>query len=181
MGQGGVIPIQCNYFPSEYFLQIKLTGMQGDVMKESMNVAKTLAWNLTNKDVQKKLSSAFDETKNQGIHVHCPEGSVSKDGPSAGAAITIAIYSLLNNKKIKRTIAITGEITLNGDITKIGGIELKITGGIRAGIKTFLYPTSNQKEIDECIEKYESLIKEKNIEFIAVSRIEDAINFVYQD
>jgi len=180
-GKGGITTIESSFFPTSTFLELSLTGMQGDVMKESMNVAKTLAWNLTNKDIQKKLSKTFDETKNQGIHVHCPEGSVSKDGPSAGAAITIAIYSLLNNKKIKRTIAITGEITLNGDITKIGGIELKITGGIRAGIKTFLYPTSNQKEVDECIEKYESLIKEKTIEFIAVNRIEDAIKFVYQD
>ena len=180
-GKGGITSIECSFFPTSTFLELKLTGMQGDVMKESMNVAKTLAWNLTDINVQKLLAVQFNETKNQGIHVHCPEGAVSKDGPSAGAAITIAIYSVLNQKKIKRRVAITGEITLNGDITKIGGLELKIIGGMRAGIKTFIYPTSNQKEVDECITKYEDLFEDKQLEFIPVSRIENAMKFVYEE
>ena len=146
LGMGGIIPIQSLFFPSSTFLDLKLTGLQGDVMKESMSVAKTLAWNLTNDEIKKKWLSYFESTKCQGLHIHCPEGSISKDGPSAGAAITTAIYSLLNNKKIKNDIAITGEISLNGEIMPIGGLETKITGGIKAGIKTFLYPDSNHKD-----------------------------------
>ena len=74
--------------------------MQGDIMKESMNVALTLAWNLTSIE-NKAMINDFYEDNNPGLHIHCPEGAVPKDGPSAGAAITCVIYSLLNNKKIK--------------------------------------------------------------------------------
>ena len=86
-------------------------------------------------------------TKCQGLHIHCPEGSISKDGPSAGTAITTAIYSLLNKKLIRNDIAITGEISLSGEVTAIGGLSIKINSGIRAGIKTFLYPQEKQTVI----------------------------------
>ena len=128
-GMGGIIPIECFFVPSSNFLDLKLTGLQGDVMKESMNVAKTLAWKLTPQKTKTKLLKDFEKTKLQGIHIHCPEGSIPKDGPSAGTAITIAIYSLLNKKKIKNDIAITGEINLQGKVTIIGGLHLKILGG----------------------------------------------------
>lgn len=95
MGQGGIIPIQVKFLPSGRFLDLKLTGMQGDVMKESMNVALTLAWSLTPTEIQKSLA---DKYKDSGIHIHCPEGSVPKDGPSAGTAITIVLYSLFNQR-----------------------------------------------------------------------------------
>jgi len=160
LGKGGIIPIQAFYFPTNSFLELKLTGLQGDVMQESMNVAKTLAWNLTTNTMKKKLITQFNNTKCQGLHVHCPEGSISKDGPSAGAAITVAIYSLLNNNKIPNDIAITGEITLDGNITAIGGLYEKISGGIRAGIKTFIIPGENKRDYDEVIKKYQS----KNID-----------------
>ena len=94
-GMGGVIPIQAFHFPSEKLFELKLTGMQGDVMKESMNVAKTLAWNLTSS----KNKNPIYKNKEKGLHIHCPEGAVPKDGPSAGTAITVAIYSLINKKK----------------------------------------------------------------------------------
>ena len=100
LGKGGVIPIQAHWRPSDKFLNLHLTGMQGDVMKESMNVALTLAWSLTNISVQKEIREEHFKNNNlNGIHIHCPEGSVPKDGPSAGTAITIAIYSLINKKK----------------------------------------------------------------------------------
>ena len=140
LGMGGIIPIECFYWPSNTFLDLKLTGLQGDVMKESMNVAKTLSWKHTKTSTQSKLITEFEKTKLQGIHIHCPEGGVPKDGPSAGTAITIALYSMFNNKKIKKDFAITGEINLQGRVSAIGGLELKILGGIRAGIKTFIYP-----------------------------------------
>ena len=180
LGMGGIIPIECFYWPSNNFMDLKLTGMQGDVMKESMNVAKTLAWKLTKKTTQKKLTQNFEKTKLQGIHIHCPEGSVPKDGPSAGTAITIAIFSLFNNKKIKNNIAITGEINLQGRVSAIGGLELKILGGIRAGIKTFIYPFDNKKDYDTIIDKY----KDKNIipsdiRFVDVMNIKQVLDIVF--
>jgi ATP-dependent Lon protease len=93
LGRGGIIPIQTMFYPSSTFLELRLTGLQGDVMKESMNVAKSLAWNITPLEKKKELLKNFEETKCQGLHIHCPEGAVSKDGPSAGTAITVAIYS----------------------------------------------------------------------------------------
>ena len=139
IGQGGIIPIEVDYYPCGTCLELRLTGMQGDVMKESMNVAKTLAWSFLKEKQMVRLHRTFNRTKNQGIHVHCPEGAVPKDGPSAGAAITVAIYSRLVNKPIRNDVAMTGEIDLKGCITAIGGLDLKILGGIQAGINTFLF------------------------------------------
>jgi ATP-dependent Lon protease len=180
LGKGGIISIETSFFPSSTFLELKLTGMQGDVMKESMNVAKTLAWSLTPSDRQKALIKQFDETQNQGIHIHCPEGAVSKDGPSAGAAITIAIYSLLNDVEINNKCAITGEITLQGNITAIGGLDSKIVGGIRAGVEKFLYPLSNKPDFEEYIAKYSEATKDKKIVFMAVSSIEEALTEILE-
>jgi len=176
MGMGGIIPIECNFLPSNNFMDLKLTGLQGDVMKESMSVAKSLAWNLTNDNIKKEWLTYFETTKCQGLHIHCPEGSISKDGPSAGAAITTAIYSLLNKKKIKNTIAITGEINLNGDILPIGGLDTKINGGIKAGVITFLYPTSNHKDFIDWKKKNVHI---KDITFIEISNIKDIFQHVF--
>ena len=176
MGRGGIIPIQVSFFPSNTFMELKLTGMQGDVMKESMNVSKTMAWNLTPREVQERLIKYFDATKNQGIHIHCPEGAVPKDGPSAGTAITIAIYSLLNEKKIRNDFAITGEINLQGNVTIIGGLDLKILGGINAGIKKFLFPTENLFDFNLFMEKYKNNKILENIEFLDVNHVNDALS-----
>jgi ATP-dependent Lon protease len=93
-----------------------------------------------------------------GIHIHCPDGATPKDGPSAGAALTIALYSLLTGRKIKHDIAMTGEINLEGKITAIGGLEEKLEGAKRAGVKLVLYPKENQKHIDKIRERNVSLI-----------------------
>jgi ATP-dependent Lon protease len=181
LGKGGIIPIEAVYFPSTSFLDLKLTGLQGDVMKESMNVAKTLAWKLTSTECKTALIKQFETTKCQGIHVHCPEGAVSKDGPSAGTAITIAIYSLLNNLRIKNTVAITGEISLQGSVTAIGGLEHKIVGGIKAGVKTFIYPQTNKRDYDEFTKKYSGLAGLDEIQFISVSTIEEVMAMVFEE
>ena len=178
-GKGGVIPIQANWRPSEKFLYLHLTGMQGDVMKESMNVALTLAWNLTSTERRDEILSEQNYSVN-GIHIHCPEGATPKDGPSAGTAITTTIYSLLNNKKIKYNIAITGEITLDGKVTEIVGLDLKFLGGIKAGVKEFLYPKENQKDYDSFIEKYKDDELTKGIKFHSVETIEDVFGFVFE-
>jgi len=179
MGRGGIIPIQSIFFPSSTFLELKLTGLQGDVMKESMNVAKTLAWKLTPDEIKTKLIAKIESTKCQGLHVHCPEGAVAKDGPSAGAAITCAMYSVFNNLLIKNDVAITGEINLNGEITAIGGLPIKISGGIRAGITTLLYPKSNNRDFLEWkkINKDNSLYDK--IQFVEVSTIEEVFKYVF--
>ncbi len=179
-GKGGIIPIETKYYASNTLLDLKLTGSQGDVMKESMNVSKTLAWNLTTDTEKKKLIKNFNETKNQGIHIHCPEGSVPKDGPSAGTAITIALYSLFTGKKINNHLAITGEITLQGKIEQIGGLELKILGGIKGGITTFLYPKDNDKDFNEFIKKYENNKLIENITFKDVDTIKDALTMAIE-
>ena len=176
LGKGGIISIESVFFPCSSFLELKLTGLQGDVMKESMNVAKTIAWNLTPTSIKTKLINNFEKTKCQGIHVNCPEASVSKDGPSAGAAITIAMYSLLNNIPIKNDVAITGEINLQGKITAIGGLDNKIMGGLQSGIKKFLFPKENSKDFIEFIKKYG---EKPNIEFIEISNIQDIFPHVF--
>ena len=177
LGHGGIIPIQCMLFPSSNFLELRLTGLQGDVMKESMNVAKTLAWDLTPEKRIKALLKQFTDTKKQGLHIHCPEGAISKDGPSAGTAITVAIYSIFNNKEIKNTIAITGEINLQGHVTPIGGLDIKIVGGIKAGVKTFLYPKGNERDFEEW--KANNKKNVDNIEFISVSTIKEVFKYVF--
>ena len=179
LGRGGIIPIQTLFYPSSNFLDFKLTGLQGDVMKESMNVAKTLAWNLTPNTIKIEWIKEFETTKCQGLHIHCPEGGISKDGPSAGTAITIAIYSLLNKKEIKNDIAITGEINLQGEVTAIGGLDVKIIGGIKAGIKTFLYPKANSRDFLNWKNKNNRKQICENIEFIEVSRIEQVFDYVF--
>jgi len=179
LGRGGVIPIQVGWRPSEKFLQLHLTGMQGDVMKESMNVALTLAWDLTPSDRKYSIYEEQSYTIN-GVHIHCPEGSTPKDGPSAGTAITTAIFSMFNNKKIKYNIAITGEICLNGNVTEIGGLDLKILGAIKAGVKEILFPFENIKDYNNFIEKYGGTTLLENIKFHPVNTIQEVFEIVFE-
>lgn len=180
LGKGGIIPIETRFFPAGNFLDLKLTGMQGDVMKESMTVAKTLAWSLTPPERQKELIKQFEETKNQGLHIHCPEGAVNKDGPSAGGAITASIYSLLNNKPINNTVSMTGETNLRGRITAIGGLDSKILGSIRAGVKTILYPVENEEDFKEFLTKYENILDLNEITFHAVDHIDEVLKLIFE-
>jgi ATP-dependent Lon protease len=180
LGKGGIIPIETMLYPCSSFLELKLTGLQGDVMKESMNVAKSLAWSLTPLSVKKELLKNFEETKCQGLHIHCPQGASPKDGPSAGTAITCAIYSLFNKKKIKNTIAITGEINLQGQITAIGGLDVKIMGGIRAGVKTFFYPTANALDYENFYEKHKENPSLESIVFVEISHISEVLDKIFE-
>ena len=169
LGKGGVLPIEANYYPASTFLDLRLTGMQGDVMKESMSVAKTLAWSLLTTDQQKTLDSK------QGIHIHVPEGATPKDGPSAGTAITVVMYSLFTGQPIKHDLAITGEICLSGRVTAIGGLDLKILGGIKAGVKTFLFPKENQKDFEKLAKKYGEKPFFQAITFLPVEDIKEVL------
>jgi len=178
VGQGGIIPIQAQWRPSNKFLDLHLTGMQGDVMKESMSVAMTLAWKLVPYEIKKWIQ---EDNIKDGIHIHCPEGSVPKDGPSAGAAITTVIYSLFTNKKIKNTIAMTGEISLDGSITQIGGLDLKILGGIKAGVNEFIYPEENEKDYQNFVEKYKDSDLIKDIVFHKVTKIGEVFKILFEE
>ena len=178
-GKGGILPIEASYYPCNTFLDLKLTGMQGDVMKESMTVAKSLAWSLFVNTSKSESSQILEQKKNQGLHIHVPEGATPKDGPSAGTAITIVIYSLFSDRKIKNDVAITGEICLQGRVTAIGGLELKILGGIRAGLKTFIYPQENAQDFAKFMKKYSKKSFVNDIHFIAVERIEQVIPLVF--
>ena len=178
VGQGGVLPIESKLFPCNSFLDLKLTGMQGDVMKESMKVAKTLAWSLLTKKQMTKLQKEMTDTKYQGLHIHVPEGATPKDGPSAGTAITIVMYSLFTNKKIRHDVAITGEMCLQGKVTAIGGLDLKIIGGIRSGVKHFIYPKENDKEFDDFMKKYRDNPMLEGIKFNEVETIQEVFKLV---
>ena len=151
--------------------------MQGDVMKESMNVALTIAWEKTSVKRQKQLIAEC-KNNNKGVHIHCPEGAVPKDGPSAGGAITTAIFSLLNNIKINHTFGITGEIALDGNITAIGGLDLKIMGGIRAGIKELIFPEENIEDFEKCKKKLGE--KMLGIKFHSVRHIDEVFNLILE-
>jgi ATP-dependent Lon protease len=179
LGKGGIIPIESIYYLSNSPLESKITGLPGDVMKESKDVALPLAWKLTPQKTRDRVLKEFEKTKMQGLQVHCPDGATPKNGPSAGTAITTCIYSLLNNKKIKNTIAITGEITLQGQVTKIGGLKLKILGGIRAGVKEFIFPKENEKDFDKFMEEYASKPIVKDIIFHKVSTIDEVFKLVF--
>ena len=179
LGNSGILFIETSYFATSTFLELKLTGMQGDVMRESMNVAKTLAWSMLDISSQENIIKQFDVTKMQGIHIHVPEGATPKDGPSAGMAITLAIYSLLSCKKISNTYAFTGEITLNGNVTEIGGLDLKIIGAIRAGVKNIVYPCDNNSDYKRFIMKYSDIVDDIDlINFIEINHINQVIKLL---
>ena len=97
----------------------------------------------------------------------------------AGTAITTVIYSLLNNKKIKNNIAITGEINLQGNVTAIGGLDLKILGGIRDGVTEFIYPEDNEKDFKKFMKKNENSDYIKDIVFHQVKNIKEVIKLVF--
>jgi ATP-dependent Lon protease len=181
LGNGGTLPIHAKFFPSENFLELKLTGLQQDVMKESMHVALTVAWNLTDDKRKKTLRKLYDGENNKyGINIHPGDGSVQKDGPSAGGIITLVIYSLLNDIPIKAKMAMTGEIQMSGDITAIGGLNYKIIGSIKAGVKEFIYPKENKKDFNEFYEKYKDDQILNDIKFYEVEHISQALDLILE-
>jgi endopeptidase La len=174
-GIGGVMPIEILWAPSTTPYEVKATGNLQQVIKESTQVASTLAFNYLEKEMQEDYLKQWKE-KPQGLHIHCPDGSVPKDGPSAGTALSVAIYSILTNKKIRHDIAITGEINLQGKVTAIGGLENKLEGAKKAGVKLALYPKENQKDIDKIIERNPLLI-DNQLKVQAIETLEEAIKF----
>jgi ATP-dependent Lon protease len=123
--------------------KLVLTGNLGDVMKESAKIALSLVKSrLTINTLQ------FDY-KEKDIHIHVPSGAVPKDGPSAGIALATAIASLVTGIKVNSKLAMTGEITLRGAVTQIGGLKEKLLAAHRAGIKNVLIPKENEKDLKD--------------------------------
>jgi endopeptidase La len=163
-GEGGIIPIQIfnNFNSNTNSYEIKLTGKQGDVMKESVHCSLTAAIDYIRKNSTKYNINNIDDymTTNfkYGFHVHAPSTSTPKDGPSAGCAFTSAFISRILNKMIRNDVAMTGEIELTGKITKIGGLNFKLIGAKKAGVKLVFVPKENEKDMEEIKIKYPNLI-----------------------
>jgi ATP-dependent Lon protease len=182
-GSGGVLPLQCSFIPSNKFLDLVLTGSMGEVMKESISVSLTNAWNLTSVERQKRLIEKYNDPKNNsvcGIHIHCPDISTKKDGPSATTAFTVLIYSLFNDIKIKNHFGITGETHFGYQLTEIGGLREKIIHSIKAGITEFIFPKENDKDFDKIMEKYKDTEIIKGIKFHSVSHINEVFDLILE-
>jgi len=144
---------------------MKVTGNLRDVMKESIQAASSL---VRARSVSLGIRpTAFNTTD---IHVHVPDGATPKDGPSAGAAMTTAIVSLLTGVPVNREVAMTGEISLRGRVLPIGGLKEKLLAALRGGIKTVLIPKDNEKDLDEIPENVKTQMK-----IIPVSDIQEVL------
>ena len=177
LGVGGITIIECFVVPKTTFLSLELTGQQGDVMKESMSVAKTVAWNLLTDETKSTLYARATDNS-FGLHIHCPDGGTPKDGPSAGTAITISIVSALLNLPVNNKVAITGEINLNGQVCQIGGLDTKIRGAKKAGVEVVLFPKSNEHDL-QTIMKYYSPFEDQKLKFVMVETVWDVLPYVF--
>jgi len=151
IGIGGIIPIVIypNLISNKNSFNLRLTGSQGKVMKESVVYAFTIAIH----SIKTNFRSLFFKNYVTGLHIHTPDGSTPKDGPSAGSAFTTAFISRILNKHVKKDVAFTGEIEINGNITQIGGLECKLNGAKKAGVKLVFCPKENIDDIIK-IKKY---------------------------
>ena len=165
---GDILPIEATLFKGKG--DLVLTGSLGEVMQESCRIA--LNYIKSNMDKYKIKNEVFE---NNDIHIHVPEGAVNKDGPSAGVTVTTTLISLFTKKKVPKTIAMTGEITLRGRVLGIGGLKEKVIGAHRAGIKTIFIPKENEKDLDEIPKEVK-----KDINFITVNNYNDIFKVIFQ-
>jgi len=160
---GEILFIEVSLMPGRG--RLTLTGQLGDVMKESAQAAFT--WARSN---YKLLCLKEDFSSKLDIHIHVPDGAVPKDGPSAGTSITTALVSALTKIPTRRDTGMTGEITLRGKVTEIGGLKEKAIAGHRAGLKTIIAPKENEKDMEDMPEKVK-----KDIKFVFVEKLEDVL------
>jgi len=147
-----------------------LTGQLGDVMKESAQAA--LSFIRTNAS---KLGLSEESFENQDIHIHIPAGAIPKDGPSAGVTILTAIVSFLTKRRVIKDLAMTGEITLRGQVLPVGGIKEKVLAAHRAGIKTIIMSKENEKDLEDIPKKVR-----KEIQFHFVDRMLEVLKLALE-
>ena len=145
--------------------QMQLTGMMGDVMKESAKTGLSL---VRSKAPDLKIDPGFHKDKD--LHIHIPEGAIPKDGPSAGITMVTAMVSVLTDRPVKRDIAMTGEVTLTGRVLAIGGLKEKVLAALRAGINKVIMPKENEKDFLDFPEDLQ-----KRIEPYFVEEIDDVL------
>jgi len=145
---------------------LTLTGQLGDVMKESATAALSYI-----RSHAKALKIDEDFFNSHDIHIHVPAGAIPKDGPSAGVTMLTALVSLLTHRRIKKDLAMTGEITLRGQVLPVGGIKEKVLGAHRAGIKILVLPAANEKDLIDVPEKVRN-----SIQFHFVSKMRDVLS-----
>lgn len=161
---GGVmLNVEVNTMPGKG--KFTVTGSLGDVMKESAQAAVSY---IRSKSGKYKIKDDFFESHD--IHIHIPEGAVPKDGPSAGITMTLALISAITGRKVRGTVAMTGEVTIRGQVLAIGGLKEKMLAAKRAGMTKVLVPKANEKDVRE----FDTEITE-NIEIVYVKKIEDVI------
>jgi ATP-dependent Lon protease len=175
---GGIIPIETHWLPSDTTMGMSLTGNLGKVMQESATVSRTLAWNTITEEARQRWCKQWKKAK-QCIHVHCPDGAIQKEGPSAGTALTVAIISLMTENPIRNTVGITGEINLSGNVLPIGGLREKMYGAKKAGCKIVLFPKENMPNFSKIQEECPDLFEE-DFQAYPISRIEDTFPFVFE-
>ena len=150
--------------------KLNYTGQLGDVMKESIQAAMSVT-----RQRADTLGITEDFHEKLDIHIHVPDGSTPKDGPSAGAAMCTALVSVLTGRKVKAAVAMTGEITLRGEITPIGGLKEKLLAALRGGIKTVIIPDDNERELSEVPDKIKG-----NLEIIKVKWIDQVLDIALE-
>ncbi|MBQ1482147.1 MAG: endopeptidase La [Erysipelotrichaceae bacterium] len=161
---GDILPVEVNYFEGKGNLIV--TGQLGDVMVESTKIALDFI-----KANAKKYNIPIEFFEKHDIHIHVPEGAVPKDGPSAGVTITTAIVSALTHREVKKDLAMTGEVTLRGNVLPIGGLKEKSLAAHRSGIKTIIIPKGNVKDLDEIPDTVKA-----EVTYIPVEKVDQVIN-----
>ncbi|GIV28587.1 MAG: Lon protease [Bacteroidia bacterium] len=148
---------------------LTLTGNLGNVMKESANIALEYI-----KSHHQQLNIDYKAIENKHFHMHVPEGAVPKDGPSAGIAMIVSLISCIKQKKVRKNIAMTGEITLRGKVLPVGGIKEKILAAKRAGIKEIILCKANEQDVKDIPQEYL-----KGLKFTYVQTIEEVVKYAF--
>jgi len=181
LGNSGILSASARFFPANKFLELKMTGLLDQMMQESFQISLTLAYSLLSDERKKVLNELYNGVQKQGIHLHMGDGSISKSGTSAGIAITLLMFSLLNNVKIKNTFAVTGEASdLNGNVGEIGALGYKFQGGIKAGVKHFIFPKDNNRDYEDFMKKYGTTKLVEGISFNQITHIDEAIELIME-
>ena len=160
---GDTLPTEVNVFPGKG--KLILTGKLGDVMKESAQAALSYI-----RSRQRVLGLKANFYEKQDIHIHFPEGAIPKDGPSAGITMATAMISALTGKKVRSDVAMTGEITIRGNVLAIGGLKEKVIAAYREGMKTIILPKDNERDIEDIPEEIR-----QQLEFVPVEHLDKVL------